>query len=517
MMKSFKTVIAAGLLCLVLALSTSGLAYAAVGTLLTAQEFLDTYCGKTIPDGLGVQIMSDTSGTASGDCIITIKGSVQAGTNVSLRVEGEFKLDGRDGQDGWFPGTQIQIGSNASITAGAVHWLVSDGIQLEESFSMHASGDITLDTDADVQIKKVEDAQLALLPNIAAGGSVTVQTDGNLQIGDGNRIDAGEDISLIGKGEFSDIQIGQAAPLAYPSMRAGRNLKIITRIDGDVQLFENNTLYAAEQLTLEANGEGDLQLLAADPALPIPRVQARNIFMKGGGDINIQSDRDTASLDANRGGPGCSITNPDILATSGTAYGGILRMEGYGEVELEPGIWACGKTIRLETKGVEVQVQPRAYVTLEAAEDILLYAFEENAGVKVGEYAVLRAGNDVFMSSGVKEQGEGDTEVKENSIVSAGRNIHILSAQNGSTMVKEDVSVAAGNSITIESELSGQTVVKHNNLSAYAVNIGTGIDGQCDIHIGAVIDATVKDLCYERAGAGGNSYSTGSGGTLGAW
>ena len=76
MMKSFKSVIVADSACLVLALSTSDLARAVVGTLLTTQEFLDIYCGSTIPDNLGVQIMSDTSGTVSGDCIITIKGSV---------------------------------------------------------------------------------------------------------------------------------------------------------------------------------------------------------------------------------------------------------------------------------------------------------------------------------------------------------------------------------------------------------------------------------------------------------
>jgi hypothetical protein len=444
---------------------------------LTAQEFLDTYSGATISEGLTVKIKDDSAGSFVGDFIVNLEGEIEFGENVSIDISGLFKLDGNsleqellDGVS--VPGSQLEFGENDVITAGTIAWGVNNNfqlkmnssitaesgdlsievgnqIQLEENLSLHAlAGSIHLITndDGDIQIKKVE-SELSF-PNISAGKNIMIHSSGDIQILDGNIFQAGGNIELLGTSDEGDIEIAQADPtLFFPSITAGGRIHMET--NGDVQIMEGNTLYAGLDIQLKAKSEGDVQIQQVDVPIALPRLEARrNIIVEAEGDINIQ-----------RGDAIGTLPYPDLKA------GNDILMKGMGEVEIEPGNWLwAGCTIHLETDGVEVQVQPRDYVTLEAGLDIFLFAPEENAGIKVGEYATLKAGRNITLTSGWHDQGEGDTQIKEYATLIAGSNITIESGWHGQTEVKENNTITAGNTITIASGDNGATVVKENNL-----------------------------------------------------
>jgi hypothetical protein len=258
-------------------------------------------------------------------------------------------------------------------------------------------------------------------------------------------------------------------------------------------------LYAGGNLKLKAKSEGDVQVLRADPALTTARLAAgQDVLFEAEGDINFQ-----------RGDMVGALPFPDINA------GNDIHLTAHGEVEIEPGNWLkADHTIHLETLGVEVQVQPRAYVTLDAGVDIILLGLEENAGITVGEYATLRAQRDIVLQSGHNDQGEGDTRVKEHGALSAGGRMIIESGLHGATEVKERTTLHAGSSIMIESGAKGATVVKGSavvtptatlgriaafedgtSLTSEIVTIKTGRGGECVIHPDVLIHAMAQALC----------------------
>jgi hypothetical protein len=466
---------------------------------VTAQEFLNTYAGKTISEGLTVKIEDGTTGTFVGDFIVNLEGAIEFADNISLNLSGLFKLDGESS-----PGSQLLLSEGNTITARAIDWevggnlqvkmnntltanqgnlIIKSGsqIQLEENISLQAlAGSITLDAvaDGDVQIKQAE--SIFAFPNIRAGDDITIAAGGDIQIMEGNTFQAGDDLTFIGTSEEGDIEILQQDPASFPpdiqySIEAGGDIFMET--NGDIQIHNNTTLYAGEDLTLNAKSEGDVQILTLEQTLSTPRIEAgMTIMVKAEGDINIQRGDSIGQLGV-----------PDIKA------GNDIFMEGFGEIELEPGNWLwANRTIHLETKGVEVQVQPRADVKLEAGLDIILLALEENAGIKVGEDGTLTAGRDIFLQAGQKDQGEGDIEVKENSVLTASTgSMTIASGLNGVTTVKENSSLTAGDEITITSGESGETVVKGDGttLTADVITVITGLEGESVVEPDVIINA----------------------------
>jgi hypothetical protein len=407
-----------------------------------------------------------------------VNGNVQVKTGspilavdaMTLQAEGLVQLEDSAqitaGSMDWFSngGIQVKMDSALATTEGNLALKSTGAVQLEEDSWLQAAGSLNIETrvDGSVQIKKVESEVLAA-PNLKAGGDITIKSIGDIQIGDGNILEAGGSLWLEGTSDEGDIEIGPPPETADFSLKAGKDLYMET--NGDIQIQEGNILYAGHDLTLIANSEGDVQIQQVDTPLATPRVEAgHDIYIAAEGDINIQ-----------RGDAIGAQPYPDLKA------GHDLVMQGMGEVEVEPGNWLyAGHTLHLETDGVEVQVQPRAEVILEAGQNIELVAPEENAGVKVGENSTLRAGQDIIITSGWHDQGEGDTQVKEGSTLNAGANIWIESGLSGSTEVKEDSTLMAANSITIQAGDHGQTVVKGNNYlrATNSITIASGDEGE---------------------------------------
>jgi hypothetical protein len=294
-------------------------------------------------------------------------------------------------------------------------------------------------------------------------------------------IHAGGNLTLMGTSEEGDIEVAPPNSALFPhSLEAGGDIHMET--NGDIQIQEGNTLKAGNDLTLIAKSEGDVQIQQIDFLPLAPRLEAgEDIVIKAEGDINIQ-----------RGDSVGAFPFPDFKA------GNDIFMQGLGEVEIEPGNWLkAERTIHLETDGVEVQVQPRANVTLEAGLDIFLFAPEENAGIKVGENSTLKARRNIILISGLNDQGEGDTQIKENSTLIAGNRIAIKSGLSGQTEVKENSRLIAKDSITIESGERGKTVVKGDGtlLNAIVVTVKTGLNGECVIEPDVEILAAARNIC----------------------
>jgi hypothetical protein len=568
----------------------------------TAQGFLDTYCGGTIPSGLTVSITGGTTGEFVGDCSIVMNGQIQPDHQVTLKVSGVFTLKSDTPESG-----QIQLGEHNSVSAGAIRWQLGGSVQVKMNSLLHAqTGDVIIDAGADIQLEenlelkaskgaikiqsggdgsiqiKVVD-KLLTAPNISAGTDIIILTAGDIQIQDGNRLEARTgSIEFRGTGEFSDFQIGKAETnLPFPSLKASKNISLKTNgdiqvqdgnwleavsgmieltahdgsdiqiqtvspplpvpniragtdiiliADGDIQVFDGNSIAAGGMLKLQANDAGDIQFLKEiavppvslhtdsrlDPAaaaanmmeraphlqqhvLPFPRIDVGSLSFEAEGDINFQKDfsdfpKDHPPSTDQDGKIQCNQTFYDIKVREK------LFMRADGEVEIEPGNWLCANMIELWTSGVEVQVQPRADVTLEAETDIWLKGPEENAGITVGEYANLRANNNITLQSGEKDQGEGDTRVKENATLTAGNSIFIQSGVNGQSEVKEQNMLTAGNKIIIESAFSGQTIVKGagTTLLSNIVVITTGQEGECIVQSDVLIQATIQDICVNN-------------------
>jgi hypothetical protein len=472
---------------------------------VTAQEFLDFYSGRTISEGITVKIQDGTAGKFQGDFIVNLQGEIEFGENVSIDVSGLFKLDGESLEEESPPGSQLEFGENNVMSAATIEWGVNSNfqvkmnssitaqhgnliieagsqIQLEENISLQAlEGSIKLDAieDGGVQIKKVESA--ILVPNISARKDITFMAGGDIQILEGNIIHAGGNLTLMGTSEEGDIEVAPPNSALFPhSLEAGGDIHMET--NGDIQIQEGNTLKAGNDLTLIAKSEGDVQIQQIDFLPLAPRLEAgEDIVIKAEGDINIQ-----------RGDSVGAFPFPDFKA------GNDIFMQGLGEVEIEPGNWLkAERTIHLETDGVEVQVQPRANVTLEAGLDIFLFAPEENAGIKVGENSTLKARRNIILISGLNDQGEGDTQIKENSTLIAGNRIAIKSGLSGQTEVKENSRLIAKDSITIESGERGKTVVKGDGtlLNAIVVTVKTGLNGECVIEPDVEILAAARNIC----------------------
>jgi hypothetical protein len=472
---------------------------------VTAQEFLDFYSGRTISEGITVKIQDGTAGKFQGDFIVNLQGEIEFGENVSIDVSGLFKLDGESLEEESPPGSQLEFGENNVMSAATIEWGVNSNfqvkmnssitaqhgnliieagsqIQLEENISLQAlEGSIKLDAieDGGVQIKKVESA--ISVPNISARKDITFMAGGDIQILEGNIIHAGGNLTLMGTSEEGDIEVAPPNSALFPhSLEAGGDIHMET--NGDIQIQEGNTLKAGNDLTLIAKSEGDVQIQQIDFLPLAPRLEAgEDIVIKAEGDINIQ-----------RGDSVGAFPFPDFKA------GNDIFMQGLGEVEIEPGNWLkAERTIHLETDGVEVQVQPRANVTLEAGLDIFLFAPEENAGIKVGENSTLKARRNIILISGLNDQGEGDTQIKENSTLIAGNRIAIKSGLSGQTEVKENSRLIAKDSITIESGERGKTVVKGDGtlLNAIVVTVKTGLNGECVIEPDVEILAAARNIC----------------------
>jgi hypothetical protein len=494
---------------------------------VTAQEFLDIFDNGTIPEGITVKITDGTQGSFVGDFNVIVAGQLEFGENISLDVSGLFELDGTSSDPEAPSGSQLGLGENTRIQAGSLEWLIDGNlqvkmnntitttqgdlvikagnqIQLEEDIFLHAADDLELVSrdDGEIQIKKVESIENPNLPNISAGGDILIHSSGDIQIQEGNLFQAGGKIELMGTSDEGDIEIG--SPLdptsPMPVLSAGGSITMET--NGDIQIQSGNRLYAGRDIRLTAKSEGDVQVQQIDQPLAGPRFEAGgDVIFEAEGDINFQ-----------RGDAVEPLSTPDIQASDD------IIMTAIGEVEVEPGNWLlAGDTIQLQTIGVEVQVQPRDNTTLEAGSDILLLALEENAGITVGGNDTLIAGRNITLISGQKDQGEGDTRVKENSTLVAGGSLTIESGRSGQTEVKEN-SVLSGGDITVASGDEGETVVKENNslaaedlititsgvkgetvvdgsgttLSAQAVTLTTGNDGQLDIDSDVVIRAPVS-------------------------
>lgn len=316
-------------LTMALGLPMSQPAYADVE--ITAQAFLDTYCGgsPTITDE--VEIMDDTSGTIATDCTVKLgpDGELEFGKNVSIAVTDKFEIDGDGGSTGE---VEVQFGEGNTVTAGDIVWKLKgeeaelqvkknsmitttssdiiievtggedDGeIQLEENIQMHAggSGKIMLKAtstsdDAEIQIKKVSDPDLldgdfADDPNITAPGGIFMEAgseEGEIQIEESNflRSTTGE-IKLDAKGsEESEVQTKK-----FVQLEADGKIILLASSgsEREVQVEESNKFTSdSSDIVIDSGSAGETEVKNSGTYLT---ASSGTVTVAGGGECEVEA------------------------------------------------------------------------------------------------------------------------------------------------------------------------------------------------------------------------------------
>ncbi len=256
---------------------------------ITLAEFLADYCSgkKKIQsrDEVEIQDGPESGSVASCDVSLPERTELKFGDNLSITVDGNFKLDGGGSSD-----VEVQFGGNTTVAAGSIEWSVGDDgeiqigagstikttgegdikisssaddarIRLGENTQMRSGGAIKLEVngkEGSISVKKVlspADPD-SFFPNITAVGEITMKAggdDGRVQIEQGNSLKS-KDASITLEAGGSE---GAVRTLGDVKLSAGTNIDLLAGgVESEVKVDVDNKFTAVGDITLKSGEEG---------------------------------------------------------------------------------------------------------------------------------------------------------------------------------------------------------------------------------------------------------------------
>ena len=119
---------------------------------ISLAEFLADYCSgkKKIQsrDEVEIQDGPESGSVASCDVSLPERTELKFGDNLSITVDGNFKLDGGGSSD-----VEVQFGGKTTISAGSIEWSVGDDGEIQvgsgSTIKTTGEGDIKISSSAD--------------------------------------------------------------------------------------------------------------------------------------------------------------------------------------------------------------------------------------------------------------------------------------------------------------------------------------------------------------------------------
>ena len=254
---------------------------------ITLAEFLADYCSgkKKIQtrDEVEIEDGPASGSVASCDVSLSERSVLEFGDNLSITVDGKFKLDGSSD-------VEVQFGSNTTVSAGSIEWKVGEDGQIQvgagSTIKTTGEGDIIISSHLDdAEIRLGANTQMrsggaiklevngeegsisvtkvtsppdpdSFFPNITAVGEITMKVhgkDGRVQIGQGNSLKSEDaSINLVAGGSEGRVRTGGDVKL-----NAGTNIDLLAEGDeSEVNVHVENKFTAVGDITLKSGDEG---------------------------------------------------------------------------------------------------------------------------------------------------------------------------------------------------------------------------------------------------------------------